>query len=88
MGKEMSISATPLTLSLELQRMFDPTRYGYLSSPLYRRLLTLLYRMLLAVLYWYVWAILIPRWRGYTLEEKTEVLEDGTNITRLVHSKR
>ncbi|PON28769.1 methionine permease [Trichoderma gamsii] len=37
------------------------------------------------VLYWYVWTILLPKWRGYTLEEETEVLGDGTAITRLVH---
>ncbi|UKZ67516.1 uncharacterized protein TrAtP1_008673 [Trichoderma atroviride] len=37
------------------------------------------------VLYWYVWTILLPKWRGYTLEEETEVLGDGTSITRLVH---
>ena len=41
--------------------------------------------MILAALYWYVWTVLIPRWLGYTLEEETEVLDDGTTITKLVH---
>lgn len=41
--------------------------------------------MLVAVLYWYVWTRLIPRWRGYRLEEETEVLGDGTSVTKLVH---
>ncbi|KAL6696560.1 amino acid permease domain-containing protein [Trichoderma pleuroticola] len=38
------------------------------------------------VLYWYVWTILLPKWGGYKLEEKSEVLDDGTSITRLVHN--
>lgn len=42
-------------------------------------------RIVAGVLYWYVWTILLPKWRGYTLEEETEVLGDGTSITRLVH---
>lgn len=42
-------------------------------------------RILFAVIYWYVWTVLLPRWRGYTLEEEVEVLEDGTSITKLVH---
>jgi len=41
--------------------------------------------MILATLYWYVWTVLIPRWRGYTLEEETEVLDDGASITKFVH---
>ncbi|KAH8895764.1 hypothetical protein GQ53DRAFT_792333 [Thozetella sp. PMI_491] len=28
--------------------------------------------ILFAVLYWYIWTVLIPRLRGYTIEEKTE----------------
>lgn len=38
------------------------------------------------VVYWYVWTILVPRWRGYSIEEKEEVLSDGTTITKLVHT--
>ncbi|KAL7938624.1 amino acid permease domain-containing protein [Trichoderma chlorosporum] len=38
------------------------------------------------VVYWYIWTILLPKWGGYKLEEKSEVLDDGTSITRLVHS--
>ncbi|KAI5458213.1 amino acid permease-domain-containing protein [Mariannaea sp. PMI_226] len=34
------------------------------------------------VVYWYVWTIAIPRWRGYTLEEDTRVLVDGTSVTK------
>ncbi|KAF1848187.1 uncharacterized protein K460DRAFT_333958 [Cucurbitaria berberidis CBS 394.84] len=29
-------------------------------------------------LYWYVWIKLIPRWKGYRVEEETSVLDDGT----------
>ncbi|KAF3050954.1 hypothetical protein E8E11_009956 [Didymella keratinophila] len=36
-------------------------------------------------LYWYVWLKLIPRLRGYRVEEKASVLDDGTTITQLVH---
>ncbi|UPX09912.1 low-affinity methionine permease [Ascochyta rabiei] len=35
--------------------------------------------------YWYVWLKLLPRWRGYRVEEKAGVLDDGTTITQLVH---
>ncbi|KAF4909734.1 High-affinity methionine permease [Colletotrichum viniferum] len=38
------------------------------------------------VVYWYVWTILVPRRRGYRIEEKEEVLGDGTTITKLVHT--
>jgi len=41
--------------------------------------------MLFGVIYWYVWTILIPRWKDYNLEEVTEVLDDGTTVTKLVH---
>ncbi|KAF2733660.1 hypothetical protein EJ04DRAFT_494853 [Polyplosphaeria fusca] len=34
--------------------------------------------IIFGLLYWYVWTKLIPRWKGYTLEEETSVLEDGT----------
>lgn len=37
------------------------------------------------LLYWYVWIRLIPKWKGYRLEEETSVLDDGTTITTLVH---
>ncbi|KAK2808512.1 hypothetical protein FQN50_004721 [Emmonsiellopsis sp. PD_5] len=43
--------------------------------------------LIVAALYWYCWTIIIPRWRGYTLEEKTETLHDGTSITKLVRSE-
>lgn len=47
--------------------------------------LTLKSSMLVALVYWYVWTRLIPRWRGYSLEDELEVLGDGTTVNRLVH---
>ncbi len=44
-------------------------------------------RLICAVLYWYMWLVLLPRWRGYRVEEKTNVLEDGTSVVRLVRVK-
>lgn len=41
--------------------------------------------ILFGVAYWYVWTVLLPRWRGYELDEAVEVLEDGTTVTTLVH---
>ncbi|KAI0448052.1 methionine permease [Xylaria telfairii] len=35
------------------------------------------------VLYWLVWTVILPRLGGYTLEEKQDVLDDGTTITML-----
>ncbi|KAH8165056.1 hypothetical protein CIB48_g3194 [Xylaria polymorpha] len=35
------------------------------------------------VLYWLVWTVILPRLGGYTLEEKEDVLDDGTTITVL-----
>ncbi|CAK7205834.1 hypothetical protein SEUCBS139899_008613 [Sporothrix eucalyptigena] len=37
-----------------------------------------------AVITWYVWAVLIPSWRGYSIEEELDELDDGTVITKLV----
>jgi hypothetical protein len=45
-------------------------------------------RIVFGLLYWYVWTIAIPKWKGYRLEEKTEVLDDGTSVTKLVHVPR
>lgn len=47
----------------------------------------LLGRLIFGVLYWYIWTILIPRLRGYHLEEETDLLEDGTSVTKLVKIK-
>lgn len=44
--------------------------------------------ILLGVLYWYVWAVLLPKMGGYELEEKAEILKDGTSIIRLIHRYR
>jgi len=41
--------------------------------------------LLFGIVYWYVWTILLPRWKGYTLEEEEEILKDGTTVTKLVH---
>ncbi|OHW96965.1 methionine permease, partial [Colletotrichum incanum] len=35
------------------------------------------------VIYWYMWTVLIPKMRGYKIEEREEVLKDGTSITKL-----
>ncbi|OJD22459.1 hypothetical protein ACJ73_06196 [Blastomyces percursus] len=32
-------------------------------------------------------AVLIPRWKGYVLEEKTGILEDGVSVTKVVRLK-
>jgi len=40
------------------------------------------------LIYWYLWTILIPKWKGYSLEEEEETLKDGTTITKLVHVTR
>jgi amino acid transporter len=39
--------------------------------------------VVVGVVYWYLWTIGVPRWRGTKLEEETDVLADGTTITRL-----
>ncbi|KAG7040467.1 methionine permease [Colletotrichum scovillei] len=40
------------------------------------------------VMYWYVWTVALPRWGGYKIEEKEEILSDGTTITKLIFRKR
>jgi hypothetical protein len=42
-------------------------------------------RLLVGAVYWYVWSILLPKWYGYRLENHTEVLKDGTSVTKIVH---
>ena len=42
-------------------------------------------RILAGVVYWAVWAVLLPKIGGYKFEEKADILEDGTTITRLMH---
>ncbi|KAL9096524.1 MAG: hypothetical protein Q9165_001521 [Trypethelium subeluteriae] len=44
--------------------------------------------LLFGVGYWYIWTVLIPRWKDYSLEEAAEVLDDGTTITKLVKVPR
>ncbi|KAJ0164047.1 Low-affinity methionine permease [Colletotrichum tanaceti] len=39
------------------------------------------------VVYWYFWIVLMPKLRGYKIEECEQILNDGTTITKLVHSR-
>jgi hypothetical protein len=39
------------------------------------------------VAYWFVWTVALPRYRGYRLEEETDILGDGTTITKLVRKE-
>ncbi|OTA97592.1 hypothetical protein M434DRAFT_18984 [Hypoxylon sp. CO27-5] len=41
--------------------------------------------LLFGALYWLVWTVILPRLGGYKLEEKPDVLDDGTAITILTH---
>lgn len=40
-------------------------------------------RLLFGVVYWLVWTVILPRLGRYRLEEKGDVLDDGTAITVL-----
>ena len=52
------------------------------------RLLTVpVRRLVCGIIYWYLWTILIPRLRGYHLEEEVDVLKDGTSVTKLIKVK-
>ena len=44
-------------------------------------------RLLFGVIYWYLWTVFIPRLGGYHLEEETDILKDGTSVTKLVKVK-
>ena len=44
--------------------------------------------MLFGILYWYVWTVLLPRWKGYSLEEETRLLDDGTTVTTMIKVPR
>ncbi|KAI4864402.1 amino acid permease-domain-containing protein [Hypoxylon rubiginosum] len=41
--------------------------------------------LLFGVVYWLVWTVILPRLGRYRLEEKGDVLDDGTAITVLTH---
>jgi hypothetical protein len=41
--------------------------------------------ILFGLLYWFVWFKLIPKWKGYRVEEGTDVLSDGTTVSTLIH---
>ncbi|OBT82145.1 hypothetical protein VE02_09117 [Pseudogymnoascus sp. 03VT05] len=43
--------------------------------------------ILFEVGYWYVYFVALPWWSGHRIEEETDVLEDGTSITKLVKVK-
>ena len=47
-----------------------------------------IYRLLFGALYWLIWTVILPRIGHYTLEEKQEVLDDGTAITVLTRVPR
>ena len=44
-------------------------------------------RLVCGVIYWYLWTVLIPRLRGYRLEEEGDMLQDGTSVTKLIKVK-
>lgn len=44
-------------------------------------------RFFASVIYWYLWTVVIPKVRGYTLEEEEAKLADGTTITKIVHKR-
>ena len=39
--------------------------------------------ILSGILYWYIWTVFVPSLKGYTLEEETDILDDGTTVTTL-----
>ncbi|EXJ61401.1 uncharacterized protein A1O5_11716 [Cladophialophora psammophila CBS 110553] len=43
--------------------------------------------LIFGVVYWFAWTIALPRYRGYRLEEETDVLGDGTTVTKLVRKE-
>ncbi|ETI28132.1 hypothetical protein G647_00581 [Cladophialophora carrionii CBS 160.54] len=43
--------------------------------------------LVFGVCYWFVWTIALPRYRGYTLEEETGILDEGTTITTLARKE-
>jgi hypothetical protein len=45
--------------------------------------LIVLNSLLFGMLYWVLWTIILPYYGRYRLEEKVEVLEDGTSIIKL-----
>lgn len=44
--------------------------------------------LVFGVLYWAVLTVFWPWLRGYQLEEATEVLPDGTTVTKLIRAPR
>lgn len=44
--------------------------------------------ILFGLLYWFVWFKVLPRWKGYRIEEETDILSDGTTVSKLVHVAR
>ena len=47
-------------------------------------LILIMSSLICGIIYWYLWTVLVPRLRGYRLEEEVRVLDDGTSITKLV----
>lgn len=46
------------------------------------------HRIIFGVLYWLVLAVILPWLGGYWLDEATDVLQDGTPVTKLIHVPR
>lgn len=42
-------------------------------------------RLAFGGLYWALFAKVAPKLKGYRLEDRTEVLDDGTTITKVAH---
>lgn len=41
--------------------------------------------ILFGLFYWVIWLKIIPKFKGYKIEEETRILDDGTSVTSLVH---
>jgi amino acid transporter len=41
--------------------------------------------ILIGLVYWIIWFKVIPRYKGYRVEEELSVLSDGTTVSTLVH---
>jgi amino acid transporter len=41
--------------------------------------------VLFGLVYWFVWFKLLPKWKGYRVEEETGTLSDGTTVSTLVY---
>ncbi|KAJ9607260.1 low-affinity methionine permease [Cladophialophora chaetospira] len=44
--------------------------------------------LIFGVIYWFAWTIALPHYRGERLEEESDILDDGTTITKLIRIRR